>query len=78
MVCIEDDSTDLGTAGHEDVVAPGPGQVLFFLYRGSQGVADGPGSYGSPDSGERVAGAVTAAEPPRRAILPVTGRRAAG
>ncbi len=54
VVCLEDDSPDADTVGYEDDFEPAPGQVLFYLYRGSQGLLDGPGSYGqSSDELER-------------------------
>jgi len=56
VVCLENDSGDTNTLGFEDTVQPTPGQVFFFTYRGSQGVAAGPGSYGQGSGGgERVA-----------------------
>jgi hypothetical protein len=56
--CLENDSPDASTAGFGDPDEPLPGRVFFFLYRGSQGLADGPGSYGTSTNGlERVAGA---------------------
>ena len=58
VVCLEDDSPDNDTARFEDSLQPSAGQVFFFLYRGSQGTFDGPGSWGrSSDGSERVAGA---------------------
>ena len=56
VVCLEDDSPDTDTTGFEDDLQPSPGQVFFFLYRGSQGTLDGPGSWGQGADGERVAG----------------------
>lgn len=55
VVCVENDSGDASTAGSADVVTPGPGQAFFYLYRGSQGVAAAPGSYGQASSGEERA-----------------------
>jgi Tol biopolymer transport system component len=52
VVCVENDSDDNATAGDEDPDTPGPGQVFFYLYRGSQGSTAGPGSYGTASSGE--------------------------
>lgn len=58
VVCLENDSPDTETVGFGDSEEPLPGQVFFFLYRGSQGLSAGPGSYGtSRDALERVAGA---------------------
>ena len=57
VVCLEDDSPDADTTGSGDPVDPEPGQVFFFLYRGSQGLDAGTGSWGSASDGrERVAG----------------------
>jgi Tol biopolymer transport system component len=44
--CLENDSPDATIAGHEDSLAPAAGQAFFYLYRGSQGLSAGPGSYG--------------------------------
>jgi Tol biopolymer transport system component len=58
VVCLEDDSPDATTAGFEDPDEPAPGQAFFFLYRGSQGIDDGPGTWGQGTGvAERVAGA---------------------
>lgn len=55
--CLENDSLDPTIIGHEDPVSPAPGQAFFYLYRGSQGAIDGPGTWGRSTSGaERVAG----------------------
>ncbi len=55
VVCIEDDSPDNDTLGSEDVTQPGPGQVLFYVHRGSRGLLAGPGSYDlASDGSERV------------------------
>lgn len=51
VACIEDDSPDADSVGFGDAVEPAPGQVLLFLYRGSQGLLDGPGTYGSASDG---------------------------
>ncbi len=57
LVCVEDDSPDVDTAGDEDPDVPAPGQAFFYLFRGTQGVAAGPDGYGFGSSGlERVAG----------------------
>ena len=58
VVCVEDDSPDVDNVGDEDAGQPLPGQTFFYLFRGTQGVADGPGSYGEGSSGlERTASA---------------------
>lgn len=58
VVCLEDNSPDTSTLGFEDVLQPAAGQVFFYLYRGSQGVGDGPGSWGQGTGArERVAAA---------------------
>ncbi len=58
VVCIEDDSPDTYTAGFEDPVQPPSGHAFFYLYRGTQGLFDGPGSWGQGSAGaERIAGA---------------------
>lgn len=55
VVCIEDDSADSDTVGFEDATQPAPGQVLFYVHRGSRGALVGPGSYGQAhDGSERV------------------------
>ncbi|MCH7780464.1 MAG: PD40 domain-containing protein, partial [Acidobacteria bacterium] len=55
VVCIEDDSPDNDTLGSEDVTQPAPGQVLFYVHRGSRGLLAGPGSYDlASDGSERV------------------------
>jgi Tol biopolymer transport system component len=57
VVCLEDDSPDAHTHGFEDAAQPSPGQVFFFLRRGTRGSSDGPGSWGQGSSGdERMAG----------------------
>jgi hypothetical protein len=57
VTCVEDDSPDATTAGDDDPGGPGLGQALFYVYRGSQGLGAGPGSYGRGTSGaERIAG----------------------
>jgi len=62
VACIEDDSPDTSISGFEDVVQPSSGQVLFYLLRGTQGLAGGPGSWGQgTGGGERTAGAGTCA-----------------
>jgi Tol biopolymer transport system component len=58
VVCLEDDSPDATTLGFEDPNEPAPGQAFFFLYRGSQGIDDGPGSWGQGSGdADRIAGA---------------------
>ena len=57
VTCLENDSGDATTNGYGDTLAPAVGQVFFYLMRGSQGVDDGPGSYGkASDGSERFAG----------------------
>jgi hypothetical protein len=57
-ICLEDDSPDASTTGSEDMEDPLPGQVFFYLYRGSQGLSAGPGSWGNASSGKpRLGGA---------------------
>ena len=57
VLCIENDSPDADTIGSEDSEAPDPGQAFFYVYRGTQGLLDGPGTYGSSsDCRERTAG----------------------
>ncbi|ANM29434.1 hypothetical protein ABI59_07290 [Acidobacteria bacterium Mor1] len=46
VTCIEDDSADLDTVGSEDPDDPVPGQVFFYLRRGSPGPAGPVGDYG--------------------------------
>jgi hypothetical protein len=46
VICLEDNSPDAHTTGFEDAPQPAPGQAFFFLHRGTQGLADGPGSWG--------------------------------
>jgi hypothetical protein len=58
VVCLEDESPDNHTRGHEDDADPAPGEAFFFLYRGSVGAAAATGSYGQGTGGrERIAGA---------------------
>jgi hypothetical protein len=55
--CLEDDSPDNHTRGHEDPAVPALGQGFFYLYRGSVGINATAGSYGQGTGGkERVAG----------------------
>jgi hypothetical protein len=57
VYCVENDSGDNKTVGDEDPDEPTPGQAFFYLHRGSQGIDDGPGSWGQGTGGkERVAG----------------------
>ncbi|GAB4222802.1 MAG: hypothetical protein Kow0062_21520 [Acidobacteriota bacterium] len=51
VVCLEDDSPDADTRGFEDPIAPAPGQAFFYLHRGSEGRAAGPGSWGRGSAG---------------------------
>jgi hypothetical protein len=65
VVCLEDDSPDATAAGFEDTITPGLGQAFFYLYRGSQGIDAGPGSWGPASNGaERVAGAGSCSDAP--------------
>jgi hypothetical protein len=52
VVCLENDSPDADTVGDEDPELPGPGQLFFYLLRGSMGANAGPGSYGQATTGE--------------------------
>lgn len=53
LVCIENDSTDLQTIGHEDPEVPEPGEAFFYVVRGV--LAGVPGAYGhSSDARERI------------------------
>jgi Tol biopolymer transport system component len=55
VVCLADDSTVPSTASAPDPDIPLPGQVFFYLYRGTPGASAGPGSYGKSSSGgERI------------------------
>ena len=57
VYCVENDSVDNKTVGDEDPDEPASGQAFFYLHRGSQGVNDGPGSWGhGTGSKDRVAG----------------------
>ncbi len=51
VVCLEDDSPDADTAGFEDPLEPAPAQAFFYLYRGTEGQAAGPGSWGAGSDG---------------------------
>ncbi len=51
VVCLENDSPDNDTLGFEDAEQPGVGDAFFYLYRGTQGLDDGPGSYGTASTG---------------------------
>ncbi|MBD3867161.1 MAG: PD40 domain-containing protein [Acidobacteria bacterium] len=51
VLCIEDDSPDTNNLGHEDPDSPVTGEAFFYLYRGSQGLNDGPGSFGAGSGG---------------------------
>jgi len=55
VACVENDSVDASTANVPDPDTPLPGQVHFYLHRGSPGPLAGPGSYGrSSGGGERT------------------------
>ncbi len=57
VTCLANDRPALDTTPYPDAAEPAPGQVFFYLLRGSQGLADGPGSYGQGSGNrERVAG----------------------
>ncbi|MCP3980603.1 MAG: hypothetical protein GY716_14975 [bacterium] len=59
VICIEDDSPDNTTVGHEDVAQPAPGQTFFYVFRGGLGPGD-PGTWGEGSGGlDRVPGAGT-------------------
>ncbi|GAB4373026.1 MAG: hypothetical protein Kow0062_09770 [Acidobacteriota bacterium] len=51
VVCVEDDSPDPDTVGYEDAENPSPGQAFFYVYRGTEGSAAGPGSWGRTSNG---------------------------
>ncbi|MBP7146336.1 MAG: PD40 domain-containing protein [Acidobacteria bacterium] len=51
VVCLENDSPDADSASGPDPVAPAAGHVFFYVYRGSEGLLAGPGSYGRSTSG---------------------------
>jgi hypothetical protein len=58
VFCMEDDSPDNHTRGHEDATQPVPGQAFFYLYRGTSGPGAVAGSWGQgAGNRERVAGA---------------------
>ena len=57
VLCLEDDSSDNNTLGFEDALHPAPGQVLFYVYRSTQGMNDSPGSWGQgTGDAERISG----------------------
>ena len=65
VLCLENDSGDANTAGFPDPDSPGEGEVFFYLFRASKGIAAGPGSYGTGSPGKvRVAGAGDCATAP--------------
>ena len=56
VACVKNDSPVNSTEGSDDGLTPNPGQVFFYVYRGSQGLSAGPGSYGQGSGGkERLA-----------------------
>ena len=56
VACVVNDPPVNSTEGSDDGTTPPPGHVFFYVYRGSQGLAAGPGSYGQGTGGkERVA-----------------------
>jgi len=57
VTCLENDSPDNNIAGFEDTAQPNPGQVFFYLHRGTIGHPAVTGSYGQGTGArERVAG----------------------
>lgn len=50
--CLENDTADNDTYGAEDALQPGPGEALFYLYRGYQDLPVDNGTYGRASSGE--------------------------
>jgi hypothetical protein len=65
VVCLENDSGDANTVGFPDPDTPGPGDVYFYLFRGSKGIAAGPGSFGMGSLNKtRLAGAGDCATAP--------------
>jgi len=44
--CVKNDSPVNSTESSDDGLTPAPGHVFFYVYRGSQGLSAGPGSYG--------------------------------
>ena len=55
--CVKNDSPVNSTESSDDGLTPAPGHVFFYVYRGSQGLSAGPGSYGQGTGGkERLAG----------------------
>ena len=58
VICLENNSGDTNTVGFPDPEIPDPGEVFFYLFRGSKGTAAGPGSYGTGSPNKvRLAGA---------------------
>ncbi len=56
VICLQDSSPKVHTEASGDSEPP-VGTAYFYLFRGSQGVDDGPGSYGTgSDGSERIAG----------------------
>jgi len=56
VACVANDSPVNSTENSDDGATPAPGQVFFYVYRGSQGLSAGPGSYGQGSGGkERLA-----------------------
>jgi len=57
VACVKNDSPVNSTEGSDDGLTPAPGHAFFYVYRGSQGLSAGPGSYGQGSGGkERLAG----------------------
>ncbi|HXV75191.1 MAG TPA: hypothetical protein VD788_02660, partial [Candidatus Polarisedimenticolaceae bacterium] len=46
VACLESASPDTDTRGFEDPAQPGPGEVLFYVFRGTQGVGDAVNDWG--------------------------------
>jgi Tol biopolymer transport system component len=51
VTCVENNSLDPSTEGDGDAAVPAPGEGFFYLWRGSEGLARGPGSYGQSTAG---------------------------
>ena len=52
VVCVENESVDNHTAGFEVTEEPDVGEVFFYLFRGTPGGTNGPGSYGQGTGGK--------------------------
>lgn len=51
VVCLENDSPEASTRGFGDAATPPAGQAFFFVYRGSEGLNNGPGAWGQSSDG---------------------------